>query len=335
MGLKLEDYLAQLIGTQGSQKSPAEDPHDLIARYNLEERIKYFYTLPHYPQKSPEWHRQRQDYVTGSAVGTVILNSPSSYNYETLLTEKVTGISKFRGNVYTQWGNKFETIARDIYTHMRGLPRDSVIEFGLITDEDYPHLGISPDGVLTDRLLEIKCPFSRVINGKIKPEYAHQMQAQMLITKFPRCDFFECKFKELGVDDYYQCKSTYKGVFARLLGPDQITYDYTDCPLTADDDPQQWIDNYQVPEEHFLLDYVYWSLEGHNLQMVDRDPQWAGEHYQKIKDFHQLYQFYKSNHVEWLARHAGETMLEDEDQPQPISSTGVSYPDECTLDDEV
>ena len=49
---------------------------------------------------------------------------------------------------------------------------------------------------LYGRMLEIKNPFSRVINGIPKDEYWIQMQMQLEVCDLDCCDFLETKFTE-------------------------------------------------------------------------------------------------------------------------------------------
>ena len=83
-------------------------------------------------------------------------------------------------------GNKFEPVANGIYSY-----RNQVViyGFGMITNQKYPILGISPDGITHIGMIEIKCPWSRIIDGKIKTEYYHQMQEQMAVCEIDQCDF--------------------------------------------------------------------------------------------------------------------------------------------------
>jgi hypothetical protein len=68
--------------------------------------------------------------------------------------QQVIGITTFTGNVYTEWGQKYEDVARDIYVEQYN---DPVLEFGLIPHPEYPFLAGSPDGVsLHPRAVEIK-----------------------------------------------------------------------------------------------------------------------------------------------------------------------------------
>ena len=76
-------------------------------------------------------------------------------------------------------------------------------EFGCIKSEKYKYIAASPDGInikkdspYYGRMLEIKNPVSRNINGIPKKEYWAQMQFQLYVCDLKECDFFETKFVE-------------------------------------------------------------------------------------------------------------------------------------------
>jgi hypothetical protein len=69
---------------------------------------------------------------------------------------------------------------------------------GFITpDEDTEFaewIGISPDGIIDDGMIEIKCPLMRTHMGyimwnKLPTEYRYQVQGQLFVTGFKFCDF--------------------------------------------------------------------------------------------------------------------------------------------------
>ena len=51
-------------------------------------------------------------------------------------------------------------------------------------------------------MLEIKCPYSRKIDGVIKPEYFSQMQGQLEVCDLEYCDFLECDFQKFDCPDF-------------------------------------------------------------------------------------------------------------------------------------
>lgn len=143
-------------------------------------------------QKSKEWLDLRKGYISASSVATALrMNGEEKYNE--YITEKKSGVSNFHGNSATHFGELFEDIARSIFEHYTDF---SVKEYGFIVNKKYNCLGVSPDGVLDNGdLLEIKCPYTRIIDGVIKNDYYHQIQLQGSVMESKNCYFLECKFK--------------------------------------------------------------------------------------------------------------------------------------------
>lgn len=188
------------------------------------EKINEFRKLPVYKQKSQAWFEQRRRYITASNVHDFLNNGSepldlsdeanqfNPMNNEVircLVYEKITGKNTFMGNKATRFGELFEPVAREIYMF---LTPEYVEEFGLITSEKIPGCAVSPDGVTaTNRLLEIKCPYSR----KIKPnhvisKYWDQIQLQLAVCDCETCDFFECVFKEIDKSMFDELKVNMK-----------------------------------------------------------------------------------------------------------------------------
>jgi hypothetical protein len=115
---------------------------------------------------------------------------------------KKCGYSSFTGSEATEWGVKYEPVATRVY-ELRN--RTEIVEFGVLVHTDYVFLGASPDGITPlGVMLEIKCPFRRVINGKIPAYYWAQIQAQLEVCNLTYCDFLECKITEYdSAQEYY------------------------------------------------------------------------------------------------------------------------------------
>ena len=108
---------------------------------------------------------------------------------------------KFKGNVATEWGTKFEDVAVKLYE----LRNNTIVrEFSLIPHSNYTFLGASPDGItIQGIMLEIKCPYKRKITGIPPHHYWIQMQIQLEVCDLDYCDFLECGIKLYsGLDDY-------------------------------------------------------------------------------------------------------------------------------------
>ena len=115
-----------------------------------------------------------------------------------------------------KWGVKHENDAREEYVEQT---QQAHVQFechpaGLTVHPDYPHLGASPDGLIScsccgDGLLEIKCPYKHrdehphqvndsrfclcLVDGAVmlsfKHDYYIQVQGQMAICNREYCDF--------------------------------------------------------------------------------------------------------------------------------------------------
>lgn len=94
-----------------------------------------------------------------------------------------------------QWGKDNEASARSAYEFATN---DSVAQVGFIFKDSSLRIGISPDGIVSNKGkgLELKCPFSTrtyvefVTDGKIKPEYEKQCQLSMWVTDSGEWDFY-------------------------------------------------------------------------------------------------------------------------------------------------
>src|SRR3990167_1159727 len=150
---------------------------------NITEKIELFNKMPKYKQKSNEWLEQRHNYLTASTIAQALGLMGKKARKNLLINKSSYGkYCGFNGNIATHHGCKVETIANNLYSYKNG--NAEIYEFGMITNMKYPILGVSPDGILADRMLEIKCPYSRTIDGTIKTEYLHQMQEQMYVCEF-------------------------------------------------------------------------------------------------------------------------------------------------------
>ena len=156
-------------------------------------------------QRSKEWYDMRNGMITASDWGT-ILGQNKYESRDSVLRKKIGMGTPFTGNIYTQWGQKYEAVAVQIYERRNGT---HVQEFGLIQHPEYSFLGASPDGITADGvMLEIKCPPKREINGIIPSGYYCQIQAQLEVCKLDRCDFLECRIEEYArAEDYFEARA--------------------------------------------------------------------------------------------------------------------------------
>lgn len=145
-------------------------------------------------QRSAQWYERRHTLLTASEVASVLgLNhyeAPSD-----VLKRKRNLPVHSSGNSHTKWGEKYEPVAKEIFTQ---LTSESIQDVGLVLHKTIPWLAASPDAlVLSGKLLEIKCPTTRKIRTNDIPiHYWIQMQIQMEVCDVDQCYFLQCEFAE-------------------------------------------------------------------------------------------------------------------------------------------
>ena len=149
-------------------------------------------------QRSPDWFKARLGKVTASRVSDVVAKtksgvSASRTNYlAQLICERLTEtVAEGYTSAEMQWGTDQEPYARAAYSAKVG---ELVEEVGFIDHPTISGAGASPDGLVAEGLVEIKCPNTStaldwILSGKPPTKYITQMQWQMACTGRPWCDF--------------------------------------------------------------------------------------------------------------------------------------------------
>jgi hypothetical protein len=175
-------------------------------------------TLPHMPQtpqKSAEWHAESRDVLSGHEFGALVTGSASSRlaallkkcappvpptaalsgdSQHVFLTPAEGSLSPFK------WGWRFEPVARDLFATLYADGVANVFDgLGRIRHPLLPRLGASPDGLIiagprAGRLVELKCPITRQLNGSIPMDYWFQMQLQAEVCNVDAVEYFEASF---------------------------------------------------------------------------------------------------------------------------------------------
>ena len=199
-------------------------------------------------------------------------------------------------------GVKFEPVATSIYELRNNV---EVLEFGCIPhfDKQLP-FGASPDGICSlqnqryaGRMLEIKCPYSREINGIVPEMYWKQVQGQLEVCNLEVCDFLECKITE------YQCQEDF------FLDGDEITTEQgleKGAIIVYSDSDNNYF--YIYPKiglsKSLLLSYIdqeidiilndpnknyvttcWWKLDLYSCILIKRDRQWFSSISSQILSF--------------------------------------------------
>jgi putative phage-type endonuclease len=149
-------------------------------------------------QRTDDWFQARLGKVTASRVADVVAKTKSGYsasrdNYMAdLIVERLTGqkASSF-SNAAMEWGTEQEPNARAAYSARTG---ELVEEVGFIDHPTIALSGASPDGLVSEGIVEFKCAntathLEYLLAGKPPEKYVTQMQWQMACTGRPWCDF--------------------------------------------------------------------------------------------------------------------------------------------------
>jgi len=149
-------------------------------------------------QRTEDWYAARLGKVTASRVADVVAKTKSGYsasraNYMAeLVCERLTKAKgeSFRSSAM-EWGVEQEPNARAAYEAETGL---LVVETGFIPHPYIEWSGASPDGLVGEGLVEIKCPNTAthldfLMSGDVPGKYQIQMQWQMACTGGLWCDY--------------------------------------------------------------------------------------------------------------------------------------------------
>ena len=149
-------------------------------------------------QGSSQWFGAKCGRPSASNMSLVVTSRGEPTKGETrktylckLVAERLThSVEMDHCSAATERGQNLEPRARRWYETMTGR---AVQQVGFITD-DAGRFGCSPDGLMPDRGLEVKCPLRRqmvktLLGGKVPTEYIVQIQFSMWLTGARLWDF--------------------------------------------------------------------------------------------------------------------------------------------------
>ncbi|XRB21551.1 YqaJ domain-containing protein [Pseudoscourfieldia marina] len=136
-------------------------------------------------QGSATWHALRDARITASDFANAVGHFGMRGKLE-LWKSKLGLAEPFRGNAATRHGSASEPLALKAYEEQLQVSVQTHVAFQTLGEDlSESWLGASPDGLLTDGLLEIKCPWNRGSPELMKPwdtpppYYVPQIQGQM------------------------------------------------------------------------------------------------------------------------------------------------------------
>ena len=152
-------------------------------------------------QRTDDWFNARLGKVTASRVADIMAKTKSGYsasrkNYMAeLLCERLTGQKEDSFcSVAMQHGIDMELQARFAYEQDTGFKVLTGGDYAFYNHPTIPMFGASPDGIMSDRGLEIKCPntathLDTLLTGKIAEKYIIQMHVAMICAGLDKYDF--------------------------------------------------------------------------------------------------------------------------------------------------
>ena len=267
-----DEQIKQGLKRKHSQLSVVtkEDLDDLLGRKQIE-------------QRTPAWYAQMATILSASELGHLFA---SPYERGKLVLSKTVppqpryqplAIPSDRMKAF-DWGIRFEPVVKQIYEHKYGV---TIKELGRLVHPVDPRCSASPDGLIYDcpkgertgRLIEIKCPVTREVDGIISKKYLWQMQMQLHVTQLQYCDFVEAvivsKYNNTvhqeGPSHYYGYVAVIR--YAEMKGDQEFYYVYS--PINCDSD---WTP--EIKEEEELVEITPWRLLQWSEQLVVRSEEW-------------------------------------------------------------
>ena len=278
-------------------------------------KLKELETIPQPEQRTPEWYVFRNNRLTASDLWSVIDQNESKMHD---ILKKKCGVDKpYLPGLALLHGIKFEEVATWIYQQRNQV---EMVEFGCLPHRFIPYFGASPDGICgikstnknyIGRMLEIKCPKSRVITGFIPEGYRAQIQGQLEVCDLEYCDYLECDIQVYGskqafLDDVYEYndengekqidysktkKGNEKGAVFEIFDEKikKHLYIYNFDKLNSLDAINSWEDPLfdRVIDDDTLehAGTTFWYLNNISTVLVKRDREWFTTNFCKIKKF--------------------------------------------------
>jgi len=241
-------------------------------------------------QRTVAWYEQSKTVLTASEF-SAILGSPRSI--DNLALQKVAPINP-RSNLACStvsmsafdWGIRFEPVVKQILEVVWG---STIAEVGRFLHAENTRLAASPDGIIltaadpsrVGRLVEIKCPVRREINGVVPFDYWCQMQIQMEVTNIDECEYVEMKIMSAYKDAPYiepteDLGKMYSGKIWLFQAPETYELKYAYTALERKD--------LELLGWNFLEE-IPWHLEKMRTEIVARDRNWYESTKEKQENF--------------------------------------------------
>jgi hypothetical protein len=167
-------------------------------------------------QRTVEWYDMRRKIIGGSEVASVLGQGFGGKKLRDVVMEKI-GITKFKGNAYTNWGILFEPLTREWCEKILEM-KEEIVEIGSMPTR-IPALRYSPDGIGLVKidnkwriiLFEFKSPWGSIPDGKIPSYYVPQVLTGLMAIELCEAALFvnnmfrKCSLKQVS-DTNWKCR---------------------------------------------------------------------------------------------------------------------------------
>ena len=289
------DQIIELSMIQIRRRISAAPPPSTVSQETIDALLSRKQT----EQRTAAWYEQMSTVISASELGNLFGSAHQRAQF--VLTKTVPPAPRFQPLATPSdcmkpfdWGIRFEPVVKQIYEHKHGV---TIKELGRMHHQVDPRCTASPDGLIsfcpaglrTGRLLEIKCPVTREINGTVPKDYYAQMQMQLHVTGLQQCDYVEAVF----VSRYNQMPLKegpvlYHGFVAVIrfaepdAGPSVLTnhavplktaqnqdFYYAYSPVNA---ASEWSPEIKDGEE--IIEITPWKLSQWSEQLIMRNEDW-------------------------------------------------------------
>ena len=234
-------------------------------------------------QRTPEWYAQMNSIISASELGNLFASPrirakmvvSKTLPYEprnqslAVLSDSMSAFD---------WGIRFEPVVKQIYE----LKYNAIVkEVGRLYHQVDKRCTASPDGLVyesennkkTGRLVEIKCPVTRVIDGNVPKDYYAQMQMQLHVTGLKICDYVEASFSSKYNNlNEREGPGLYNGYIAlirhaELRGNQEFYYIYSPVNVSANWQPM-------INDDEEIVEIIPWRLIEWCEQIVTQSEEW-------------------------------------------------------------
>jgi hypothetical protein len=234
-------------------------------------------------QRTPEWYAQMNSIISASELGNLFATPRQRAKMVISKTLPYESRNQPLANLSDcmsafDWGIRFEPVVKLIYEYKY---KTILKELGRLHHQTDPRCTASPDGLVyscpnnerTGRLIEIKCPVTREIDGSIPKDYYTQIQMQLHVTGLKLCDYveavFSSKYNNLQQKEGPGLYNGFVGLIRYAEIKDGQEFYYVYSPVNCDTDWQP-----EIKEDEEIVEIIPWRLQQWSEQIVTRSEEW-------------------------------------------------------------